>query len=221
MENTDNTQFDEELVKQTYPKLYAALIGPKEPLQEQLVLASLFVMSFECLKDYVEENFQTFFSNGFETTENGQTELIFPKDFRERKLKYQNLYKDLSFRLLNKEVKGANLFQIAIAWLYQLEALSDEDFILIFSSNQIRNNLAHELYRWLLDDESPTLNKDLVYAPLNLYFKISNWWVINFESAVDPEAYQHYSESDMKSAMSFNVQILLQLLHRFYPENSN
>ena len=30
-------------------------IASQEPLQELLILASLFVMSFECLKDYVED----------------------------------------------------------------------------------------------------------------------------------------------------------------------
>jgi len=51
----ENTEIDEEQIRRTYPKLYAALLGPKEPLQELLILASLFVMSFECLKDYVED----------------------------------------------------------------------------------------------------------------------------------------------------------------------
>jgi hypothetical protein len=61
----------------------------------------------------------------------------------------------------------------------------------------------------------------MIYAPLNLYFKASNWWVNNFEASIDPENYQHYSEEDMKGAMAFNVQMPLQILNRLFPNQTN
>jgi len=218
MEN--ETSFDDEIIKKRFPKLYNALFGPQDSLQDQLILASLFVMSFECLKDYVEESFQTFFTNGFRRKEDGKVEWLFSKDFIEQKTKYQSLYKGLAKNLLNKDVKGVNLFQTGIAWFYDHKAISDDDFLLINSTNTIRNDLAHELYKWLLDDEAPSISRNFVYAPLNLYFKISNWWVNYFEAEIDPEGYQHFSEEDMKSASAFNVQMLLQILHRFFPDEA-
>jgi hypothetical protein len=218
MQNEDEHSLEDEIIKDSFPKLYEALFGAKEPLQEQLILASLYVMSFECLKDYVEENFKNFFANGFKRNKNGEVEWIFSQDFYDKKVKYQKLYKLLAEKLLDRNIKAGNLFQIAIAWFYDLEAISDHDFILIYSCTKVRNELAHELYKWLLDDKAPSLNKELVSVPLNLYFKISNWWVVNFEAEIDPQAYEHFSEEEMKSASSFNVQILLQLINRFYPK---
>lgn len=164
MEIPKEGSLEEEIIKKQFPKLYNALFGPREPLQEQLILATLFIMSFECLKDFVEESFQTFFTNGFKKKEDGKVEWLYPQDFSEKKARYQNLYKDLAKKLLNKQVSGTNTFQIGIGWFYDHGAISDEDFQLIVATNTIRNEIAHELYTWLLDDEEPSLNKKFVHA---------------------------------------------------------
>lgn len=208
-------EFDDALIKDKFPKLYGILFGPVQPFQEQLVLASLFVMSFECLKDFVEDNFQIFFSTGFEADDKGGYKPIMPDTFKETRKTYQEKYKDLCLSISNEKVGGASAFQTAMAWFYDMGAINDEDFKMVVHCNKTRNDLAHELYKWILDDSVPTLNKNLIHSSINLYFKISSWWIVNFEASVDPDAYEKYSQEDMKSAMSFNVQILLQLLNRF------
>lgn len=118
---------------------------------------------------------------------------------------------------MDERVEGVSMFQTVIAWIHNMEAINDEDFKMVVYCNKIRNDLAHELYKCILDDAAPTLNKNLIHLPINLYFKISNWWIINFEASADPEAYEKYNEEDLKSAMSMDVQILLHVLNRFYP----
>jgi hypothetical protein len=84
----------------------------------------------------------------------------------------------------------------------------------------MRNDFAHELYRWVLDDSVPPLDKAFINVLINLYFRVSNWWAQNLKAGVDPESWEKYSQGEMGSAMAFNVQVLMQLLDRVFPKES-
>jgi hypothetical protein len=210
----------EEILKQKYPKLYEAVFGDGKKLSEQLILSSLFIMAFECLQDFVRGNFQDFFSDGYKTAKDGTVIPIEGKKFGELKEKYHEHYKALAKSLLNVSIERKNLFQSACGWFHEMQAFSDEDIKLIILATQIRNDLAHELYKWLLDDNVPHIEIGMVRGLLNLYFKISNWWICNIEADIMPEDCAKFSDDDMKSVASANVHILLAFLNKMFPEKT-
>lgn len=110
---------------------------------------------------------------------------------------------------------------MAIAFFYEKDGLADDELKQVIAANKIRNDFAHELYKWLIDDSVPPLSRNSINGPLNIYFKVSNWWIKNFEAAVAPEEYEKYSEEDMDGGMAFNVQMLLQILNKVLPEAKN
>lgn len=64
---------DEEQLRNAHPKqLYEAILGNGKILSDQLLISSLYVMAFECLKDFIEDNFNSFFSDGFSLGDGGR-----------------------------------------------------------------------------------------------------------------------------------------------------
>lgn len=214
----ENHEFDEAIEKECFPKLYEVLLGDREKLNEQLKVASLFVMAFECLKDYVEGQFRNFFCQEYKVNKNGILIPLEGDTYLSEKEKYQKQYQKLSKKLLNVKEKEVTIFQAGCAWFYDSKALNDDDFVLLSSCLRMRNDFAHELYKWLTDDKYPSLDKGLVNAPINLHFKLSNWWVRNVEAGIAPEDYEKFNEEEMGGAMSLNVQILLQMYKKALPE---
>jgi hypothetical protein len=59
-----------------------------------------------------------------------------------------------------------------------MEGFDDNDLTAIIGGIHYRNNFTHELHRWLVDDKLPSLDRNFINIPLNLFFKISNCcWV--------------------------------------------
>lgn len=208
----------EEWIKKEYPKMYGALFGDGLQVRQELMAASLFIMTFECLRESVEGHFKSFFMMDFEIGKDGKFIYAENDKFREVKEKYQEQYRVLAKRLSGADVKRVNIFQAACAWFYDMGGLSDDDMIVITSSIALRNDFAHELYKWLMDDKLPRLGKNFVNGPLSLHFKISNWWIRNFEQSIAPEDYEQYSEEDMQSAASMNAHFLQLLINKTFPE---
>jgi hypothetical protein len=215
---SDSVDHLEERIRKEYPKLYRALFGDGDDTRQELMAASLFIMTYECLKDFVEGQFKSFFTDGFETTVNGAVIGIFSPKWPEVKNSQETRYKELVKKLANIDMGKVTLFQAGCAWLHEMEAVTDDDIMLIIQISKFRNELAHELYRWLFDDSIPQIEAKIVNAPINLYFKISNWWIRNVEVSIDPEGYEHFSEEDLSSAASMNAHFLLHLVRKILPE---
>lgn len=208
----------EEVLCAKYPKFYDAAFGESKNVHNALLTASLFIMSFECLKDFIEDHFRSFFSNGVETDKSGRLVYIPSKEYPDVRAKYEQLYKGLAKKLLDIDTGHITTFQVACAWFHDMEAITDEDMKVIISSSKMRNDFAHELYKWIFDDNLPHLDKNFVNAPISLYFKISNWWIRNIEQSILPENYEQFSEEDLQSAAVMNFHILQLLIRRILPD---
>ena len=215
-----NNETPEEILKAKYPKLYEAVFGDGKKLSEQLILSSLFIMAFECLKEFIEDNFQDFFSSGYETAQDGNMISIESENFPSIKERYQEHYKVFSKKHFGLNTKRVSMFQTASAWFHDMQAFTEEDMKLIIGAIQLRNDFAHELYKWVLDEKYPHIDKMMVNGLLNLYFKASNWWICNIEADIMPEDYEKFSEEDMKSAASANVHILQLFLNKTFPDKN-
>ena len=207
-------EFDE--FKAKHPKLHEALLGDGKSLTDQLLIASLYVMGFECLKDFIEDSFDSFFSNGF-TVKNGKLVYTKSQSYAPTRDKYLKRYKELSKSLMGVGSNRVGTFHAACAWFHDMEAFDNNDLILIIGGIHYRNNFAHELYRWVVDDKLPSLDRHFINAPLNLFFKISNWWICNVEAGIAPEDYERFSDDEMRGATSLNVHLLQAIADKVLP----
>jgi hypothetical protein len=210
-------EFDGQQFKAKHPKLHEAFFGDGKTLTEQLLIASLYVMGIECLKDFIENSFDTFFSDGFKM-ENGNVVYTKSPSYAPTVEKYRKRYKELSKSLMGIDSNRVGTFHAACAWFHDMEAFDNNDLILIIGGIHYRNNFAHELYRWVVDDELPSLPRHLTNIPLNLLFKISNWWIRNFEAGIAPEDYERFSDDDMRGAASLNAHLLQTIAHKVLPD---
>lgn len=217
-DNTSSQRQAEETLRAKYPKFYDAVFGESKNVQNGLLTASLFIMSFECLKEFVEGHFKSFFSNGFETGKDGKLVYIPSKQYPAVKAEYEQRYKELAKKLLDIDTGRITNFQVACAWFHAMEAITDEDMTVIIYSSKMRNDFAHELYKWIFDDNLPYLDKNFVNGPINLYFKISNWWIKNVEQSILPEDYEQFSEEDLQSAAVMNFHVLQLLIKKIFPD---
>ena len=99
-----------------------------------------------------------------------------------------------------------------------MQAFNNDDLIQIFDILWIRNEITHELLKWIIDDRLPPLNKEQIIIPILLHQKISNWWIKNFEASIMPENYEKFTEHDMNSATVMTVQTLSALVERALPD---
>jgi hypothetical protein len=210
-------ELDVEDFKAKHPKLREALLGDGKALTDQLLIASLYVMGFECLKDFIEESFDTFFSSGF-TVENGNLVSTKSESYAPTVEKYRKRYKELSKSLMGVDSNRVGTFHAACAWFHDMEAFDNNDLILIIGGMHYRNNFAHELYRWVLDDALPSLDRHFVNVPLNLFFKISNWWIRNFEASIAPKDYERFSDDDMRGAAALSVHVFQAIVDKVLPD---
>ncbi|MDY0009862.1 MAG: hypothetical protein RBS08_09160, partial [Bdellovibrionales bacterium] len=123
-----------------------------------------------------------------------------------QKRNYQNLVEKIAHKKI--DIEKVTLFHAGCAWLHEMGGLKDDDILEIIEATYMRNNLAHELYTHLFDEKSRTLDKELVESPLMLYFRISNWWIINVEASISPEDYAVFSVDEMSSATTMNAHFL-------------
>src|SRR5277367_6430630 len=122
--SADTKGIDEEEFKTRHPKLSGALLGDGKTLSEQLMISSLYVMAFECLKDFIQEKFDGFFSDGF-SSKDGRLVYTKSKSYAPTRAKYLERYKQLAKSLLDIDANHIGTFHAACAWFDDMEAFDD------------------------------------------------------------------------------------------------
>lgn len=151
--------------KNTSYDSWTKFLNPKT-LQANLICVGIFLSSYETLKDSIVDQIRSFYTDGFD--EGGP--VLSPK------------YGDEVLALDPKR----DVFKSSIAWLKQRQVINQNDERIIYELKKHRNELAHELPKFLSDSEQEVqLSKitDLVA----LVVKIDRWWIINFELAIQDE----------------------------------
>lgn len=129
-----------------------------------LFLATMFITTFEILKDSIVEDIRSFYTNGFD--ENGP--IVEPE--------YQS--KVLS--------KNKSPLYASLQWLREHDAIDDEDLANFEKLKGTRNLLAHQLFLVVTGqvESSHETEFDSLVALLR---KIGVWWVVNFEIPTNPD----------------------------------
>lgn len=143
-------------------------------LKININFAAVFVMNYECLKEFVIEQVRSFYSEHFYM--DGDSIVCEESDTYKKQV-----------RNLDKNLENASL-----KWFMDAEAITQEDYDIYQNIRKRRNDITHELLKNLnvgFGEEDAQLFADM----LRIYNKLDKWWINEIEiptSADDiPEDY--------------------------------
>ncbi len=161
-------------------------------LEYNLRISSLYLTAYELLKSSIVDRLVSFFSD------------FNYKDGKPVKtLEYKNE--------LNKFDKN-DKFRASCLWLHDMKALDMKDVTEILKIREHRNEIAHELAKFLIDDtQEIDINK--FHSINNLLKKVDVWWIINFEMTIMPD-FNINSEQGVNEVESGNMLLLEYLISK-------
>jgi len=146
-----------------------------ESLRGNLILASLYIATFEILKNSIIGRIKDFYSAGFD--ENGK---IIDHRYESEVL-----------------TKNRSLVYASLMWLKDSNVINDEDIALFNRVKEFRNAVAHEIAR-MLSEGLPSEFPERFSEMGHLLNKIEIWWIINVEITTDPNLFdQGIEESEI------------------------
>lgn len=139
----------------------------EDVLKFNINFAALFVLNFECLKDYIITQLRTFYSD------------VLIKDGELCCEETEEYKKEV--RSLEKNIENASL-----RWFMNTDAITEEDYNLYQELRERRNDITHELLKNLNNGFNETDAK-LYVKLLELYQKIDKWWINEIEIPISGE----------------------------------
>ncbi len=139
----------------------------EDVLKFNINFAALFVLNFECLKDYIITQPRTFYSD------------VLIKDGELCCEETEEYKKEV--RSLEKNIENASL-----RWFMNTDAITEEDYNLYQELRERRNDITHELLKNLNSGFNETDAK-LYVKLLELYQKIDKWWINEIEIPISGE----------------------------------
>ncbi len=128
-----------------------------ESLRGNLIGASLFLTAYETLKSTIINQIRNFYTNGFD--ENG---FIIDETYKVKVLS------------LDKSPLRASLL-----WLKEHDVIKDSDLDLVDRIREHRNELAHDLGKFISDADAE-INVRLLEGIYDLTSKIDRWWILGY-----------------------------------------
>jgi hypothetical protein len=142
---------------------WAKFLHPKA-LKSNLIVASLYIVSFEMLIQSVVKQLRNLYWRGFD--KNGP---ITSPDY------------DRNVLALHKNKLTASLL-----WLKNNHAINDADVDLVDRMRRHRNALAHEMPKFLASSDAE-IDVELLVAMHDLICKIDRWWIRGIELPNNPD----------------------------------
>ena len=137
-------------------------------LKTNVNFAAMFVLNYECLKDYVINQIREFYSE----------HIKFEGDrpiYEESKA-----YKD-EVRSLDNNIENASL-----KWFIQSDAITQSDYDTYQKIRERRNDITHELLKNL--NEGFTEADAILFSDLlSIYSKLDKWWINEIEIPISGE----------------------------------
>ncbi|HUO07339.1 MAG TPA: hypothetical protein VM008_03495 [Phycisphaerae bacterium] len=158
-----------------------------EVLRFRLAISSIYIVTFEALKDSITDHIKTFFWTGFEDG----------KEVLDQKYESDVLSR-------NRSPVHASL-----EWLQERKAIDDKDIESFVRVKDCRNKLAHGLLKVVTKDGIPSDFEERFQEMVALMKKIDHWWIINFEIPINSDF--DGKEIDEEQIMSGRLMSLLVL----------
>ncbi len=134
-------------------------------LRPSLLSATMFITAFELLKDCIVDRLRNFYTLSWEDKTGTTPE-------------YEQ-------KVLARDKKRRPL-QASLDWLREHDALDDADLEIFTRLTDIRNQLAHELFR-IVTGQVPSEHDSQFPALIALLRKVEVWWILNVEIPTNPD----------------------------------
>ncbi|WP_250486557.1 hypothetical protein [Caballeronia sp. GaOx3] len=157
-------------------------------VRPSLFLATMFITTFEILKDSFMDDVRSFYANGFD--EHGAT---VSSDYQSKALS-----------------KNKSPLYASLEWLRENDAFDEEDLLVVERLKSIRNRLVHQLFA-VVTGHVESRHEIQFDNLVKLLRKIGVWWVVNFEIPTNP-AYdgQEIAEEGIVPGSVLMLQMLIQ-----------
>ena len=142
-------------------------IWNKDILQHNLSFLALFIGMYEQFEDKVIENVDCFLNLG--CSANDDTHCKKSEYYRQN--------------ILNRKVDengNKNKLKATMLWFVDVGAITPEDYSLFLNIKEARNIYVHQLTKCVVNGISDK-DIDMLVQLLNLFYKIDNWWINEFE----------------------------------------
>ena len=133
-------------------------------VRPSLFLATMFITTFEILKDSIVDDIRGFYTNGFD--EHGLT-----------------VSSDYQAEVLSK---NKSPLYASLQWLRENDAIDDEDLLTFEKLKSTRNLLAHQLFA-VVTGQVKSGHESQFDDLVKLLRKIGVWWVVNVEIPTNPD----------------------------------
>lgn len=158
-------------------------------LKTNLIVGSVYLTSFEILKDSIINRLKDFFIEGID--DNGFI--------------YNNKYKEKVLTLAKSPLKSS------LVWLKNEEAINDKDIEDFNKINTFRNKLAHQMLDFIVNTPEDDFI-DLLNKMIDLFSKIEKWWILNVEIPTSSEYYENeINEEEVFSGTMLTLKLLLDI----------
>jgi hypothetical protein len=146
-------------------------------IREQFIFAGLLLTIFERFKEYVVGQVDGYFSVHIEIRDG------YPKYTRGDKFK--KLIKEKGVHAPGQHANKE--FRAALHWFCDLGAITENEFNDIERIYALRNDIGHELFQVIADDNKNPIKLDDVLTTFSVYLKVMRWWVKEVEATTDPD----------------------------------
>ena len=158
-----------------------------DSLKNNLIMGSLYITSFEILKDSIIERLKDFFIEGID----------------DNKFIYSDRYKTKVLSLHKKPLTAS------LMWLQNMDTINNDDILKFKKITIFRNKLAHEMLGFLTNTQEEDLI-ELFHEMINLITKIEKWWIINVEIPTDSNYdNQNINENEIIPGVNLTLKLLL------------
>ncbi|WP_293307370.1 hypothetical protein [Pedobacter sp. UBA5917] len=181
-------------------------------LKRNMLVASLFVTSFEMLKTTIQGKIKDFLCMDGALNDQGEFEYEISDQYR------SEILDRIIPHIDKKKARDYHLFYSSCLWLKENGVITKGDIGYLERIRKHRNLVAHEPLR-LLIDENANINIDLLKKSQQLLNKIEKWWIMEFEIPVNPDF--DGKEIDEKDVQSGTTIFLDYLMHVANDEVNN
>ena len=147
-----------------YREQWENFLNP-EVFKDRLINISMYITIYEMLKDSIINRLKDFYV----MTLIGAKDLEGEEEYRTKVLS-----------------RHKNHLYASISWLIENGVINKEDKENIEALKSYRNYLAHEMSNIVFNGEIKDLMQNFL-CTYQLIHKIENWWIINFEMAINPD----------------------------------
>ncbi|MBT3065291.1 hypothetical protein [Rhodoferax sp. U11-2br] len=153
----------------SYEERWERFLNP-ELVRPSLFMATMFITTFEILKNSAIDRIRDFFSTGW--SEEGST-----------------VSQEYETKVLSR---NRSALYASLSWVHEYQVINDQDLETFELLKKTRNLLAHKLFE-VVTGQTESNHTDQFPVLVELLRKIEVWWVVNVEIPSNPD----YADADV------------------------